>query len=671
MTGDRNLLFGALAIQADLITADQFAEACSIWSNETTRSLPDILCEKGWLLSEDLVHIEYLVERRLAKCDGDFSKSISSFPAEFRSVLKSLYSNTIDFASSDTRETQAIGENDNVEFSLNRSNQRYHLNSLHAAGGIGEIWLARDTDLGRDVAVKRLQTKKSPSELAKLRFLREARITGRLDHPGVVPIYEICLDEQSGLPYYSMRFLKGRTLTEAIQEYHWKRNAELGDYQSLLGLLNAFVVVCNTIAYAHSKGIIHRDLKGENVILGDFGEVVVIDWGLAKELGTYEISHAEDSDLQSMEGTTPMTTIAGHVLGTPSYMAPEQAAGRMDLISPATDIYGLSAILYEILTGAPPFRGSGAWEVLQKVIHDPPQPPSEIVSNIPETLEAICLKGLEKNPGNRYLSADSLAASVQSWVSDLAERRQTADERERFFALSLDLLAIIDERGFLKQTSPAWEHMLGYDRQELQNAPFSKFLDGFDWSMELLNTDPLFDSSSSRSFETRVRHRDGGHRWISWNFTRIAKERSLYAVGRDITELKQSQQLFEGVLQSAPDAMVIINHQGQIVMTNRQMSNIFGYTQQELLGQHVEMLMPKQYRDSHPAKVANFFASSAVRPMGTGRPLRGLHKEGHEFLAEIALSPIYTETGKLVAASIRDVSHRVPNEIPMVTKVRE
>jgi PAS domain S-box-containing protein len=656
MTSDRNLLFGALAMQAGLLTADQFATACSIWSTRKASSLPDILCEQGWLLPEDQAHVDYLVERKLAKVKGDVRESFSGLPAEVRGVLATLGDETL--GETGLRQTIAHAGAEAAAAWAPKPGGRYQLNSLHAAGGIGEIWLARDADLERDVAVKRLQSQSSGSEVTKLRFLREARITGQLDHPGVVPIYEICLDEATGQPYYSMRFLKGRTLTEVVTEYHARRKQQGSDPQALLNLLNAFCIVCNTVAYAHSKGIVHRDLKCDNVILGDYGEVVVIDWGLAKEVGSYEVAGAGSHDPAHYASANPAATLAGHILGSPAYMAPEQAAGLVDMIGPRTDVYGLCAILYEILCGQPPFLGKNALEVLTRVADVPPVPPSELAPGVPEALEQICLKGLEKLPSRRHPSAESLAQAVQAWVSDLAERRQAEEERERFFALSLDLLAIIDDDGRLRQVSPAWERLLGYDRQQLTDRPVVELIHADDRSLMDERLKEVAGSQSADNFEARALHRDGSYRWLSWNVTPIAKERCVYVVGRDITELKRSQRLFEGVLQSAPDAMVLINAQGRIVMVNQQTERVFGYSQDELVGQPVELLVPERFRQQHPAHVAHFFATASIRPMGAGLPLRGRRKDGTEFEADIALSPIAVEDTRLVAASVRDVSGR-------------
>lgn len=163
-------------------------------------------------------------------------------------------------------------------------------------------------------------------------------------------------------------------------------------------------------------------------------------------------------------------------------------------------------------------------------------------------------------------------------MSDLAERRQAEEERERFFALSLDLLAIIDSDGGLRQTSPAWERQLGYDRKNLTGTPFVEFIHEADRESVSRCLTSAAESRTGNTFEAKAIHQDGGYRWLSWNVTPIAKERCLYVVGRDITDLKQSQQLFEGIMQSAPDAMVLLNSQGRIVLANRQLERVFGCT---------------------------------------------------------------------------------------------
>jgi eukaryotic-like serine/threonine-protein kinase len=217
-----------------------------------------------------------------------------------------------------------------------------------------------------------------------------------------------------------MRFVGGRTLTQASREYHRKRRAGTDASLDLSALLHAFVVVCNTVGYAHSRGVIHRDLKGQNVIVGEFGEVVVLDWGLAKLVGTEE-DPEEPGAVPQGEGLTQH----GQTLGTPASMAPEQAEGRLDRIDHRTDIYGLGAILYEVLTGQPPFSGASTPEVLRKVLEEEPVPPRQVCPGVPAGLEAVCLRALAREPEDRYPSAREVADAVQQWQE--AERRRAEE----------------------------------------------------------------------------------------------------------------------------------------------------------------------------------------------------------------------------------------------------
>jgi len=301
---------------------------------------------------------------------------------------------------------------------------RYARMSLYASGGMGSVWRAHDSHIGRDVALKELLVEVQPGSPVAVRFLREARITGQLEHPGIVPVYELDEDPETGRPFYIMRFVRGRTLTEVVREFHAARKAGADDPLGLVALLTAFVSTCNTIAYAHSRGVIHRDLKGENIILGDFGEVIVLDWGLAKRLDGPEEDETplDDADLSLDAGQTVM----GQVMGTPAYMAPEQAEGRLDLLGTCTDIFGLGAILYEILTGGPPFTGRTTIEALHSALRGEILPPRVHWPEVSPALDATCLKALARAPTERHMTAAELSLEIQGWQD--AQRRKAENE---------------------------------------------------------------------------------------------------------------------------------------------------------------------------------------------------------------------------------------------------
>jgi PAS domain S-box-containing protein len=286
------------------------------------------------------------------------------------------------------------------------------------------------------------------------RFLQEARITGQLEHPGIVPVYELARQDGTEQSYYIMRFVKGRTLSEVIAEYHRHRvKGEVPSYD-LVALLNSFVAVCNTVAYAHSRGIIHRDLKGQNVVLGDFGEVVLLDWGLAKRVklpGDSAADTAEfapggriDPNLVLSDAVEPDLTLDGQAVGTPAFMAPEQAAGRIDQIGVRTDVYGLGAILYQILTGQTPFTGADVTAVLKKVQSQDPIPPRQLNDEVPVFLEAACLKALAKDPADRYSSARELAREIEHWQEVQRKQAELAlRDSEALYHSLVDMLPLM------------------------------------------------------------------------------------------------------------------------------------------------------------------------------------------------------------------------------------
>jgi PAS domain S-box-containing protein len=353
-----------------------------------------------------------------------------------------------------------------------------------------------------------------------------------------------------------------------------------------------------------------------------------------------------------------MLTLQGEKLGTPAYMAPEQATGRIDEIDERTDVYGLAAILYEILTGEPPFLGKSLVEVLDHVIHVPPKPPNERGANVPPALERICLQGLSKKRDARQHTALELAEQVQCWIAERAERKRTEQERERFFNLSLDLLAILDAKGTLTQTNPAWKTILGWDEAAIEGKTVWQVIHPDDHELVTRNLARILAGESLTAVEHRCLCEDGSHRWVLWNARLIAGEGAIYIVGRDITERKQTEQTFQELLESAPDGMVIVNQTGQIVLVNMQLERQFGFSREEMLGQPIEILVPAQFRAKHPEYVARFVASPDFRPMASGLKLHGQRKDGSVFPVEISLSPVKTEQGMLVSCAVRDVARR-------------
>jgi eukaryotic-like serine/threonine-protein kinase len=417
-SADRNLLFGVLALQADLLDAARFAEACIAWSARKNTPLASLLVERGWLTPEDRDGVEQFLERKLKKHAGDVRASLAEVMSDpVRQTLTIVADPVLHQTLSAIAPEKSVHEKVTVNYQP-AGRERYTLNRLHAQGGIGRVWLARDGDLGREVALKELLGGGAGNTAVVARFVEEAQITGQLQHPNIVPVYELArpADKSAG-PFYTMRFVRGRTLTAAIKQYHEKRRTNESGPLELRALLGHFVAVCNAVAYAHSRGVLHRDLKPGNVVLGDFGEVIVLDWGLAKLKGAAE---SQTSLLPVSVSKEPSrdATVQGQAIGTPSYMPPEQAEGRMDLISERSDVYGLGAVLYEILTGDPPFDGPDTATILIQVVADEPAPPRRKVPATPPALEAVCLKALAKKPAERYASAKGLAQDVERWLGD-------------------------------------------------------------------------------------------------------------------------------------------------------------------------------------------------------------------------------------------------------------
>jgi PAS domain S-box-containing protein len=643
LINDLNLRVVVHALQRQLIDEPQFVSACAAWAGNGGGSIAELLVERGWLSDSERSELEALVEReRVEALDGDLP--------------------TLTLATSGSLD--GLIDLDELDLDLGdlplTVRERITLRGLHSSGGIGEVWRAYDEVLDREVALKRLKQDQADYADNRARFLREARITGQLDHPGIVPVYDYNASEDGSRCYYTMRFLRGRTLAEVIADFHAER--EPGDDMvsgTFLRLLGYFTSVCNTMAFAHSRGVVHRDLKGNNVIVGDFGEVIVLDWGLAKRIGVGHVSASEagagkGGPGDSLLGLSVMATMQGERLGTPAFMAPEQAQGDIAKIDPRTDVYGLAAILYEILTGHPPFSGEDVVVVMEEVIHREPTPPSELVPEIPPVLERICLRGLAKAREDRWQSVTELAVAVQGWLTALAERRRTEQERERFFDLSLDLLAIVDRQGRLTQSNAAWASLLGWSDEKRAGAELSTFVVPEHRELVAAKLTEIWAGAAQAELEVRARRADGSRCWINFRARSIPDEAGIYLVGRDVTERRQTEERFVGLVESAPDATCVIDEGGTIVIVNAALERMFGYPREELLGQPVEILVPESLREGHFAHVRRFVSQPKARPMGSGLKLSAQRRDGSVFRVEISLGPVQTETGMLVSCALRE-----------------
>jgi tetratricopeptide (TPR) repeat protein len=415
---DRNLLFGILAVQMDFASRDALIAAMNAWVLAKHRSLGDIFVEHGTMPADVRDQLEVLVQRHVELHGTDPQKSLAAVnvPPTVLRELECVTDGDLHASIAATRcaTPATVDLRPSADSApADSAGVRYWVIRPHARGGLGVVSVARDAELGREVALKEMQAGYAKDPAIRGRFLREAEITGRLEHPGVVPVYGLGR-RGDGRPYYAMRFVRGETLQDAVRKLH----AGTAGY-TLRGLLTRFVAVCNTVAYAHSRGVIHRDLKPANVMLGPYGETLVVDWGLAKVVGR----PAESGPARPAEGTLYTTsddgteTQAGDLMGTPAFMSPEQATGRLDEQGPATDVYGLGATLYAVLTGQGPIEGCETTEALERIRQGNWTPPGQVRRSVPKALEAVCGKAMALRPTDRYDSALALAADVEQWLA--------------------------------------------------------------------------------------------------------------------------------------------------------------------------------------------------------------------------------------------------------------
>jgi serine/threonine-protein kinase len=426
-----NMLFGLLALQNHFIDRDGLVGAFDAWVADKSKSLGQVLLERKALTPARYAALELLVQEHIQQhgCDPERSLAVLKVVPEVRDGLERVAD--LDFqctlmslkdvadgnsdagpdATTDYRPEEVEAEDPEGRFQIVR---------LHDRGALGEVYLARDQQLRRIVALKRIKSAPAVDKEKRTRFVVEAEITGRLEHPGIVPVYSLGTFDD-GRPFYAMRFIRGDNLKAAIERFHDQPQAG-GQSLELRKLLRRFLDVCNAIAYAHSRGVVHRDLKPGNIMLGQYGETLVVDWGLAKSVGRPEPTPAaasmDDRTLVPETGSDLRQTQEGSRLGTPAYMSPEQAGGRINELGPASDVYSLGATLYCLLTGQAPFEEPDLVKLLHQVEVGKFAPPRQLQPWIDPALESICLKAMKTDPAQRYSTPRALADDVEHWLAD-------------------------------------------------------------------------------------------------------------------------------------------------------------------------------------------------------------------------------------------------------------
>lgn len=416
---------------------------------------------------------------------------------------------------------------------------RYLLGGEIGRGGVGVVHEGWDAQLEREIAIKMLLEEHRGNPVVIRRFLAEARITSRLQHPGVVAVHDLGLSPD-GRPFFVMRFVRGETLDRILLR---REDVSAG----LPQLLDVFLQLSQAVAYAHSQGVIHRDLKPSNVMVGAFGVVKVMDWGLAKVLGEPEVSDALAAVRESVglpKGAGPgddsdpalPETLIGTVFGTPAYLPPEQARGEIDRVDKRADVFGLGGILCETLTGHPPYTGATGREIYRKAAAANLAEAVSRVNACPAALDLLTLTKwcLSPAPDDRPADAAGVVEVMIAYVH--ADQRRAELDLVRFFDLSADLFCIASTDGYFLRVNENFPRVLGYTAAELLTRPFADFVHPDDRDRTEVETARISDGPPCVRFTNRYRHADGHYVWLEWNAQVVLEERAVYAVARDVSE---------------------------------------------------------------------------------------------------------------------------------------
>lgn len=416
---------------------------------------------------------------------------------------------------------------------------RFHLEKEIARGGMGIILEARDIDVDRKVAIKLLLREHLRNSHIHQQFINEARITGRLQHPGIIPIYETGKSDDDR-PYFAMKLVNGMTLAKLFA-------ARPSPQDDLPRFLTIFEHVCQTLSYTHACGVIHLDIKPANVMVGAFGEVHLMDWGLARASADlcvrpqvqdgFESSLPDHEVAESLPGIASedltVDVPAGALWGTPAYMSPEQARGQCADVR--SDVFGLGGILCEILIGCAPYGGDNFLDVCFKATRaDLEDTYSKLIdSGADGVLVRLAMKCLSVDPDERPANASIVACELTLYLESLLRRAES--DLERFFELSLDLFCIAGLDGFFRRVNANFSRVLGYSEKELLSRPFLEFVHPEDRDQTIDVMSQLQLGHPVVQFQNRYSVSDGTWRCFEWTAKSVPRDRIIFAVARDVT----------------------------------------------------------------------------------------------------------------------------------------
>ncbi len=538
-------------------------------------------------------------------------------------------------------------------------NARYLIGEEIGKGGMGLVYRGWDLQLQRDVAIKIIRKDHQGNPQNVLRFLREARIASQLRHPSILGIHDFDV-EPSGSAYIIMDLISGKTIGQVIAE-------TIDDESKRHSLISTFFQICQAIAFAHANGVVHRDLKPANIMVGDYGMVTVLDWGLAKIVGTGVFR----SDTLREELLIPLTqtnseepfdqpnsnfdTLFGTVMGSPYYLAPEQARG--EVVDYRADVFSLGGILCHLITGSPPFVGNKLFEVFQKSVSGDMSDAFDRLDRCgaPIPIVHLAKRCLDPNVTNRPHDASFLVESLKAYLE--SGQRRAEEELVRFFDLSLDLFCIANTQGYFWRLNDNFSRTLGFTTKELTSKPFIEFVHPDDRLDTVHEITKLSRGEPTIQFINRYLHKNGHYISLEWTARSVEGEGVIYAVARDVSErlhLEEEKRRVEAdyfrlseIVESASDAIIGKSLDGLVQSWNSGAEKLFGYTADEMIGKPITKLLPSDRLTEETSILSILREGNHVEYFETVR----IHKSGIPLDISVSISPIRDASGKVIGAS--------------------